>query len=163
MSRRELWNQSEWCLAATPWYESARADARGATIAVVVRFAACLACQPLDVEAWRAHVDELKQVLPKANRDDPRLVFDLHEVDLGGRRGIALYKLSVVDEGRSVVHGMTVWWHDGRDEIVLDVTARGGSAAPPASAEDAEARATRADLARAAAAVFDAFAPAFGR
>src|SRR5262245_56509646 len=154
--------------AATPWYEALEANATGWRVVAVVTFRPCAQCKPLDLATWRGHEQELRGVLPDAHRADPALVFDLFEVDLGSRLGIALEKRSVLagregsGDASSVVDGLSVFFNDGRDEIVLDLTARGPADAPAAtSVADLVARVPRADYVRAARAVFAAFEPAF--
>jgi hypothetical protein len=156
--------------AAIPWYEATEETAKGWRIVAVVTFGACEPCKPLDLPTWRLHEDELRGVLPPEHRTNPSLAFDLFEIDLEGRRGIALFKRSLLRErgpdgttSASVVHGLTAWWNDGREEVSIDLTLRGPSDAPAATPADLDARASRVDFVRAAQAVFAAFAPAFRR
>jgi hypothetical protein len=156
--------------AATPWYEAVAETSPGWRVVAVVTFGPCDPCKPLDVATWQRHEADLRGVLPAEHRADPALVFDLFEVDLEGRRGIALYKRSLlaargdgVTDAASVVHGLTAWWNDGRDEVSIDLTVRGPKDAPARTTADLDARASRFDLVRAAQEVFAAFAPAFRR
>jgi hypothetical protein len=154
--------------AAIPWYEAREESSPGWRIVAVVTFGACEPCKPLDLSTWRSHEAQLRGVLPPEHREDPSLVFDLFEIDLGGRRGVALFKRSLL-RGRgpggaaSVVHGLTAWWNDGREEVSVDLTARGPAGAAAESPADLDARASRDDFVRAAQAVFSAFAPALRR
>lgn len=145
---------------AMPSYDAEAAKENGKKAHVDVMAQGCVACMPLDVEKWKAN-ENLKSMLPKIHKDNPDLVWEVEEIEAGGVKGIAIYKrsFSASEDGKTkgAAHGVQVHYHNGVNQLVLTVSARGGGMA--SSAEELAAEFTKEEFLDAAKKFLAAFGP----
>ncbi len=145
---------------ALPSYEADTAAASGKRAHVDVMAQACVACLPMDVDKWRAN-DNLKSSLPKIHKENPNLVWEVAEIEAGGIEAISIYKLSFAstDDGKSrgAAHGVRVHYNNGVNQLMLTVSARGGSMA--SSAEELAAQFSKEEFMAVAKKFLAAFGP----
>lgn len=146
-------------------FEGTTPNAQGFHPFAMVLLEHCVFCSKLDLAEWRANPN-LKRMLATAHVENPALVFQVDEIDLGGRKGIAIYKESFVETknasgtSKSASHGLQVWFNDGAHQVMIEVSPRG--AEMPGSLEALRTSMSRAEMETAAKALFAAFAPVFG-
>ncbi len=140
-------------------FESEKANEKGVKTYVIATIENCFVCQPMDVAAWKENKN-LRGMLSSVAAGDPGLVFDVHEVDLGTKKGIGIYKASFVSAGGSTAstHGYQAWFNDGANQILIDVSPRG---LYPKTREEMLAGISRDDMAAVAKAVFAVYASEF--
>jgi hypothetical protein len=140
-------------------FESEKANDKGVKTYVIATIENCFLCQPMDVAAWKENKN-LRGMLSSVAAGDPGLVFDVHELDLGTKKGIGIYKASFVSAGGSTAstHGYQAWFNDGANQILIDVSPRG---LYPKSREEMLAGISRDDMAAVAKAVFAVYASEF--
>jgi hypothetical protein len=145
---------------AMPSYDAEAANEKGKKIHVDVMAQGCVACMPLDVEKWKANPN-LKSMLPKIHKDNPDLVWEVEEIEAAGLKGISIYKRSFAssNEGKTkgTAHGVQVHYHNGVNQLVLTVSARGGGMAN--SAEELAASVSKDEFVAAAKKFLEAFGP----
>lgn len=145
---------------AMPSFEAEAANDKGKKAYVDVIAQGCVACMPLDVDKWKAN-ENLKSMLPRIHIDNPELVWDVEAIEADGTKGIAIYKRSFVasEDGKSkgAAHGVQVHYHNGVNQLVVTVSARGGSMAN--SAEELAAEFTKEEFLDAAKKFLAAFGP----
>lgn len=150
--------------SATMTYEGATPNAQGWHAFATVMLEHCVFCSKMDLATWRANPN-LKRLLSSAHAENPALVFQVDEIELGGRKGIAIYKESYVETknasgtSKSTSYGLQVWFNDGTHQVMIDVSPRGKPMA--SSVEELRASLTRAEMEAAARALFAPFAPVF--
>jgi hypothetical protein len=140
-------------------FESEKANAQGVKTYVIATIENCFVCQPMDLTAWKENKN-LRGMLTQVAAGDPGLVFDVHEIDLGTRKGIGIYKASFVSNGGSTAstHGYQAWFNDGANQILIDVSPRGLF---PKTKEEMFAGISRDEMAAVAKAVFAIYASEF--
>ena len=140
-------------------FESEKANGKGVKTYVIATIENCVVCQPMDVAAWKENKN-LRGMLTPVAAGDPGLVFDVHEIDLGTKKGIGIYKASFVSAAGSTAstHGYQAWFNDGANQILIDVSPRGLF---PTSKEEMLAGISRDDMAAVAKAVFAVYASEF--
>jgi hypothetical protein len=140
-------------------FESEKANDKGVTAYVLATIENCVVCQPMDLAAWKQNKN-LRGMLSSVAANDPGLVFDVHELDLGTKKGVGIYKASFVTNGGSTVstHGYQAWFNDGANQILIDVSPRG---LYPKTREEMLAGISRDDMAAIAKAVFAIYASEF--
>ncbi len=147
---------------ATMTYEGKDPNAQGWHPSATVLVEHCVFCSKMDLAEWRANPN-LKKLLSSAHAENPALVFQVDEIDLGGRKGIAIYKESFVETknesgtSRSTAYGLQVWWNDGTHQVMIEVSPRGKPMA--GSLEELRASLSRAEMEAAARALFAPLAP----
>ncbi len=145
-------------------YEGTTPNAQGYRPTATVIIEPCAFCARMDLAEWRANPN-LKRMLSSAHLENPALVFQVDELDLGGRKAIAVYKESFVETktasgtSRSTAHGLDVWFNDGVHQVLIQVSPRGKTRA--GSAEELRASLSRAEMEAAARALFAPFAEVF--
>jgi len=126
---------------AMPSYDAEAANEKGKKIHVDVMAQGCMMCMPLDVDKWKSN-ENLKSMLPKIHKDNPDLVWEVEGIEAAGLKGISIYKRSFAssNEGKSrgTAHGIQVHYHNGVNQLVLTVSARGGGMADSTEALAAE-------------------------
>lgn len=140
-------------------FESEKANAQGAKAYAITTIENCFMCEPMDVARWKDNRN-LRGMLTTVAAGDPGLVFDVHELELGTKKGIGIYKASFVSAGGSTVstHGYQAWFNDGANQILIDVSPRGLF---PKSRDEMLAGVPRDEMAAVAKAIFAVFASEF--
>ena len=128
----------------------------GAKIGAMITIGPCAFCQKLVLADWQKN-DNLKSMLPRIHIDNPAAVWDVGELDLGGKKGIYTYSLSLV--GNASSNGLTVYYNNGTNNIMMMMYAHGGpSATKP---EELSAWASKDDFIAAAKQLFAPYASNF--
>lgn len=150
--------------SATMTYEGTTPNAQGWHPFATVMVEHCVFCSKMDLATWRANPN-LKKLLSSAHAENPALVFQVDEIDLGGRKGIAIYKESFVETknasgtSKSTAYGLQVWFNDGTHQVMIEISPRGKPMA--SSVEELRASMSRAEMEAAARALFAPLAPVF--
>lgn len=150
--------------SATVYYTSNEELPSGQKVGVSATVQKCELCQKMDVAAWKAN-DNLKSMLSKASIEDPELVWEVDEVDLGGKKGIYTYALawSESEDGKSRggANGYNIWYNDGTNQIWMQTGCRGGFGPDVTDEASYEASCPREKQLEAARQVFAGFAKYF--
>jgi hypothetical protein len=150
--------------SATVYYTAKDKLESGQQLKVSATVQKCVMCQKMDLAAWKAN-ENLKSMLSKASKEDPELVWEVEEVDLGGKKGIYTYALAynVSEDGksRSGTNGYNIWYNDGINQIWLQTMCHGGFGPDITDEASYEAACPREAQLEAAKQVFAAFATYF--
>lgn len=128
----------------------------GAKIGAMMTIGPCAFCQKMVLADWQKN-DNLKSMLPRIHIDNPAAVWEVGELDLGGKKGIYTYSLSLV--GNASSNGLTVYYNNGTNNIMMVMYAHNGpSATKP---EELSAWASKDDFIAAAKQLFAPYASNF--
>ena len=141
---------------ANPVYEQETANATGNKAVVMVNAQPCMMCVPLTVAEWKAN-ENLKSMLPRIHIDNPKLIWEVEEIEAGGKKGISIYHFSFVAEesGKATAHGLMVQYHNGVNQLALRISGRGTW---PETEEDLKAAYTKDEMMAVAKTFLAAFA-----
>lgn len=139
-------------------------NSNGTTFDATVYAGVCESCSPMDVAVWRADPSLNKSTDPR-HRENPAMVFDVYELDLSGKKGIAIFKESFLEwttpgggRSTSVIQSLEVDVNDGKKRVYVYVHARSPDAR---SAEALRKRASKADFEVVAKTIFAPYASSF--
>ena len=146
----------------TIFYTATEENAHKKKASIMVSLSPCMGCQKMDRAVWEGNKDNLMSMtLSKAHKSNPDLVFDIREADFDGKKVIYTYELSYVvnktehGTSRSTANGIMVFYNNGTNQIVLQVSSRGFGMG--GSVEELAASFTEAEMLAAAKKVFAAF------
>lgn len=104
----------------------------GEKLAITANVGKCQFCQKMDLETWKANPN-LKSLLSKSSLEDPDLVYEIDEVDMGGTKAIYTYALafsSSETEGggktRGGVNSYNIFYNNGVNQLHLITGCAGG-------------------------------------
>lgn len=153
--------------SAAVYYTTTEALESGQKIKVSAHLTKCMMCQKMDLAAWQAN-ENLKGTLSKAAKEDPELVWEVEEVDLGGKTGIYTYKLAYSElepegggKSRMASNSHMIWHNDGTNEIMMDISCVGSLPQTVTDEESLKASCPPEKQLEAAKTVFAAFATYF--
>ena len=151
---------------ANLYYKGAKANAKEMVPFVAVTLMKCpIRCMDLEVDKAKAN-QNLKMNLPKIHKDNPKLVWDVFEIDFGGKKGLGIYNRSFMKtadgKGTATANGLMAFYHNGKHIIQFNVSARGAKEHKSAKDEkELEEMMSKDEMVAAAKAVFAGFAGNF--
>ena len=140
---------------------SDKVNSKVSPMVTVIISGECLGCTKMDLELWQQKQEELKKLrLSRAAKENPELVFEISEFELGNKTGIAIYMLGFTTSGRRTIktHKLEVNYNNGINQIKLIVQ---GFGCPAASVGMLERCFPRREMERVAKEVFKSFSASF--
>lgn len=87
---------------------------------VVVDLGPCEMCQKMDLAVWQANPN-LKQMLSSGTLSNPKHVWKVEAVELGGKQAMSTYVLSYTEsadgKSRGSANAYNIWFNDGVNQL----------------------------------------------
>ncbi len=144
-------------------YYAGKKNTKGVFPSVSVLMQGCMGCSLKkmgDLAAWKKMLPSLNMTLSKAEKDDPKLVNELKEMDLRGIKAMTLYTKSFVKtkNGKRSHHSLDVYYNNGVNEVKISVSAKTKPFKMVNSLKELEEAMTKTEMVKAASAALKAVA-----
>jgi hypothetical protein len=146
-----------------PWYVTNQANPSGIKIQAMVTVGNCpFKCIGFSKEVFEQKKKQLPEwmMMPKAHRENPKLVYEIGQAEVAGTKVLTVYVFSYVENttasgtSRSGSHHLALYYNDGIRQLRVEMSGKGVF---PKTEEELKTKITQAELMTSGSKVFEVF------